>query len=138
MKPFIFLILAFVISAPSYAEDTPSYNYSPDYYGEYYPNNDNKDTGYYNSSVYVSKETDGLDVLVDVPMRIASFIEMFVGGGIFVGTLPVTASTDMLSPHDSVNKAAEYLITRPARYTFERPVGDYDFDSRAKPKSRSQ
>lgn len=113
MKAFIFLALAFVVSAPAYAAE------------------EHVD---YNSSVMVYKETDGLDALVDIPLRISGFVQTVVGTGVFMGISPITAFMNMFPPHDSFDKTAEYLILQPARYTFERPVGDYDFDSRSKHK----
>lgn len=107
MKSLIFFILAFLITPFSYAEEQANYN----------------------SSVIVYEETDGLDVLADIPLRISGFVQTIVGAGLFAGVSPFVGLMNTIPPHDSFDKTLEYLIIQPARYTFERPVGDYDFDS---------
>ncbi|MFU8787794.1 MAG: hypothetical protein ACNA7G_02125 [Methylobacter sp.] len=75
-------------------------------------------------------ETQGLDTVLDMPLRLGGLMATVVGTGIFIGTSPITGLMTALHPHDALEKAADYLVGRPARYTFVRPVGDFNYDSR--------
>jgi len=102
---------AFTVSFPSFA-------------------NDNGNGHRHVSNNVIVEDSDGLDALMDMPMRLGGFVQTVVGTGVFVGISPITAFMNLYPPHNSFEKVAEYLVVRPARYTFNRPVGVYDYDSR--------
>lgn len=83
----------------------------------------------YNSAVVVDNEVDGLDALVDMPLRASGFISTVVGTGLFVVISPVAGLMSTYPPHDATDKIIDYLIFEPARYTFDRPVGDFTYNS---------
>lgn len=70
------------------------------------------------------KSIDTLDIFLDIPLRVAGLLQTLLGTTVFVGTAPITAVLSAFPPHDSLEKTAEYLIFQPARYTFERNIGD--------------
>jgi hypothetical protein len=57
------------------------------------------------------------DTLVVRPVCLAATI---IGSGLFVISLPIAALSH------SVKKTAHYLVVRPARATFTRPLGDME------------
>ena len=71
---------------------------------------------------------DALDVFLDIPLRVSGFLQTVLGTTVFVGTSPITAVLSAFPPHDTLDRTAESLIFRPARYTFERNIGDTDFE----------
>ncbi|MDD5321405.1 MAG: hypothetical protein PHD43_12470 [Methylococcales bacterium] len=75
-------------------------------------------------------ETPGLDTVLDIPLRIGGFATTVVGTALFIGTSPFTGLMTAIYPHDAIEKAAEYLVVRPGVYTFVRPTGDFNYDSR--------
>ena len=75
-------------------------------------------------------ETPGLNTVLDIPLRVGGFITTLVGTALFIGTSPVTGLMTAIHPHDAIQNAAEFLIVRPATYTFVRPAGDFNYDSR--------
>lgn len=76
-------------------------------------------------------ETQGVDTVLDIPLRLGGFIVTVVGTGIFVGTSPITGLMTALHPHNAIQKAADFLVVRPGRYTFVRPSGHFNYDSRS-------
>jgi hypothetical protein len=63
----------------------------------------------------------GTDMLVDlVVMRPLGVAATVVGAAAFVVGLPFTV------PSGSVGKSACVLVTRPADYTFKRPLGEFN------------
>lgn len=76
-------------------------------------------------------ETQGVDTVLDIPLRLGGFVATVVGTGIFIGTSPITGLMTALYPHNAIHKAADYLVVRPGRYTFVRPSGRFDYDSRS-------
>jgi hypothetical protein len=76
-------------------------------------------------------ETRGADNVLDIPLRLGGFIVTVVGTGIFVGTSPISGLMTALYPHDAIDKAADFLVVRPGRFTFVRPSGVFDYDSRS-------
>ena len=75
-------------------------------------------------------ETPGLDTVLDIPLRIGGFATTLVGTGLFIGTSPFTGLMTAIYPHNAIEKAAEFLVVRPGVYTFVRPTGDFNYDSR--------
>lgn len=75
-------------------------------------------------------ETQGLNTVLDIPLRLGGFAATIVGTGLFIGTSPITGLMTALYPHNAIEKAADFLIVRPGRYTFVRPTGDFYYDAR--------
>jgi len=75
-------------------------------------------------------DTAGLDTVLDIPLRLGGFATTLVGTGLFIGTSPFTGIMTAFRPHNAIQKAAEFLIVRPGVYTFVRPTGDFNYDSR--------
>lgn len=75
-------------------------------------------------------ETTGVDTVLDIPLRLGGFIMTLVGTGIFIGTSPITGLMTALPPHNAIQQAGEYLVVRPGNYTFVRPTGNSNYDSR--------
>lgn len=78
----------------------------------------------------VTVETSGLDTVLDIPLRLGGFITTIVGTGLFIGTSPITGLMTAIRPHNAIQKVAEYLVVRPGIYTFVRPTGVFNYDSR--------
>lgn len=76
-------------------------------------------------------ETQGLDTVLDIPLRLGGFVTTVVGTGFFIATSPFTGLMTALYPHDAIQKAADFLIVRPGNYTFVRPSGRFNYDSRS-------
>lgn len=76
-------------------------------------------------------ETQGLNTVLDIPLRLGGFAATVVGTGLFIGTSPITGLMTALYPHNAIEKAADFLVVRPGRYTFVRPTGDFNYDSRS-------
>jgi hypothetical protein len=76
-------------------------------------------------------ETQGVNTVLDIPLRLGGFAATLVGAGLFIGTSPITGIMTALRPHNAILKAADFLVVRPGNYTFVRPSGDFDFDSRS-------
>jgi hypothetical protein len=75
-------------------------------------------------------ETEGLDTVLDIPLRLGGFVITLVGTGLFIGTSPITGLMTALPPYNAIDKVAEFLVVRPANYTFVRPTGSSNYDSR--------
>ena len=76
-----------------------------------------------------ASESDGYDVMMDaVFLRPLGFVGTVVGSGLFVGLSPLVAVASIPAPHDAFEKLADTLVVKPAKYTFVRPVGDYDYN----------
>lgn len=62
----------------------------------------------------------GTDMLVDaVVVRPLGIVGTVMGAAITVVTLPFTL------PAGNAGEAADYMIVKPAEYTFNRPLGDF-------------
>lgn len=116
MKKLLFLALILTFTTPCYADHHLGFKTSP--------TNPNLE---YNSAVVIDNEVDGLDALVDIPLRITGFLSTVVGTGVFVAISPIAGLMATYPPHDATNKIIDYLILEPAHYTFDRPVGDFDY-----------
>lgn len=75
-------------------------------------------------------ETPGIDTVLDIPLRLGGFAATLIGTGLFIGTSPITGLMTAIRPYNAIQKAAEYLVVRPGTYTFVRPTGDFNYDSR--------
>ena len=74
-------------------------------------------------------EVDGYDVMIDaVFLRPLGFVGTVVGSALFVGLSPLVAIASIPAPHDAFEKLADTIVVKPAKYTFVRPVGDYDYN----------
>lgn len=73
-------------------------------------------------------QSDGYDVMLDMVLRPVSLVATVIGAGVFVGVSPLTALAAIPYPHDSFEKLAETIVCKPAKYTFNRQVGDYRYD----------
>lgn len=76
-------------------------------------------------------ETQGLDTVLDVPLRLGGFVATLVGTGFFIATSPFTGLMTALHPHNAIEKAADFLVVRPGNYTFVRPSGSFNYDARS-------
>lgn len=105
---FLVVILVFIYSASSFAESNVG-----------------------NGKKHLATvETQGLDTVLDIPLRLGGFVATVIGTGLFIGTSPITGLMTALPPHNAIEKTAEFLIVRPANYTFVRPTGSSNYDSR--------
>lgn len=125
MKKLLSLALVLSFTVPCYAN--PSADFKPS------PSNPNLQR---NSAVVIDKEVDGADAFIDMPLRIAGFLATVVGTGVFVGVSPIAGLMATFPPHDAADKIIDFLILQPARYTFDRPVGDFNFDTRVEKKKQ--
>ncbi|MDP2427874.1 MAG: hypothetical protein U1D70_01050 [Methylobacter sp.] len=74
-------------------------------------------------------KTDGYDVLTETFLRPLSFMGMVGGTGAFVILSPLTALASIPSlKSDAFEELADTLIVKPYKYTFVRPLGDYDYN----------
>ena len=78
-------------------------------------------------------ESDGYDVMMDIFLRPVGLAGTVVGAGLFVGLSPVTALAAIPAPHDAFEKLANTIICKPYKWTFVRPVGDYEYDGDCSP-----
>ncbi len=72
------------------------------------------------SSSYAAKRDPGAIVVDTLLVRPACLVSTIVGSAFFVVALPIAAASG------SVQSTKEALVTRPARATFTRPLGDLD------------
>lgn len=77
-----------------------------------------------------SVETQGLDTVLDIPLRLGGLVTTLVGAGLFVGTSPITGLMTTLPPHNAIAKAGEFFVVQPVKYTFVRPSGNFYYDAR--------
>jgi hypothetical protein len=71
---------------------------------------------------------DGYDFLIDVFLRPLGFVEIIAGTATFVVLSPLTAIASIPSPQENAFvELADTLIVKPYKFTFVRPVGDYNY-----------
>ncbi|MEO1879121.1 MAG: hypothetical protein ABGX40_03995 [Methylococcales bacterium] len=76
-----------------------------------------------------ASEADGYDVMMDVVfLRPLGFVGTVIGSAVFVGLSPLVAVASIPAPHDAFKRLADTLVVKPAKYTFVRQVGDYDYN----------
>jgi hypothetical protein len=69
----------------------------------------------------ITREPTGDEILADgLIARPLGLIATVIGAAAFVVTLPFTI------PSKSTDRAAATLVAEPARYTFKRPIGQFD------------
>jgi len=73
-------------------------------------------------------ESDGWDVMLEMPVRLASFGLMVGGFGLFAAISPVTGLMTIPPPHDAFPRLWDTLVCKQAKYTFRRPIGDYNYN----------
>ena len=73
-------------------------------------------------------KADGYDVLLDVFLRPLGALEIIAGTAAFVVLSPLTAIASIPSLEKSAFvELADVLIVKPVKFTFARPVGDYNY-----------
>jgi hypothetical protein len=73
-------------------------------------------------------KADGYDYLIDVVLRPLGFVEIIAGTATFVLLSPLTAIASIPAPQEhAFVELADTLIVKPYKFTFERPVGDYNY-----------
>ncbi|WP_305907808.1 hypothetical protein Q9L42_013885 [Methylomarinum sp. Ch1-1] len=76
----------------------------------------------------LSASSKDANVLIDVViLRPLGFVSMIGGAAVFLGLSPLTAFAAIPEPHDSFEKMGDILVVNPAKFTFEREVGDFSF-----------
>jgi hypothetical protein len=76
---------------------------------------------FFNSTVSFADSTDPLHIGADVVLvRPLGFVATVIGGGLFVVCLPFALTSG------SVKNTADTLVGQPYRFTFKRPLGDFD------------
>lgn len=76
-----------------------------------------------------NKHIDGYDVLADVAVvRPLSFVGLVAGTAVFVALSPLTAIATIPAPHTAFQDMADVIVVKPAKYTFVRPAGDFDYE----------
>ena len=69
----------------------------------------------------ITREPTGNEILADgLIARPLALIATVIGAAAFVVILPFTI------PSKSTDRAAAILVAEPARYTFQRPIGQFD------------
>lgn len=64
-------------------------------------------------------------VAIDImALRPLGLVTTVIGSAFFIASSPLTALASIPEPHDAFESSYKILILAPARYTFERPVGD--------------
>ncbi|MCH9699061.1 MAG: hypothetical protein K0U68_13250 [Gammaproteobacteria bacterium] len=69
------------------------------------------------------------DYVLDLALRPLGLISTIVGSGLYVGLSPLTLVSHAFPPHESFQKLGNFMVVTPAKFTFERPVGDYTIHS---------
>ena len=76
---------------------------------------------------------DGMEVAADVLIvRPVSLVAAVVGTAVFIVALPFSI------PSGSVEKTGKLLVADPFKYTFARPVGDFDYKVNASEAPKGQ
>lgn len=71
---------------------------------------------------------NGYDYLIDVFLRPLGFVEVIAGSAAFVVLSPLTAIASIPAPQENAfTELADTLIVKPYKFTFVRPVGDYNY-----------
>jgi hypothetical protein len=73
-------------------------------------------------------KADVSDYLIDAVLRPLGFVEMIAGTATFVVLSPLTAIASIPAPKENAfAELADTLVVNPAKFTFVRPVGDYNY-----------
>lgn len=74
------------------------------------------------------RPVDGYDVMFDAwIVRPITFVGTVAGSALYIGLSPLTAIASIPAPHDAFVKLADTIVVRPFKYTFVRPIGNYDY-----------
>lgn len=130
MKKLLYLALILSFSASCYAKS----DVKPDNKAKAIPAQ--QPNVVYNSAVVVDREPDGLDAFADIPLRVGGFVATAVGTGVFVAVAPIAGLISLNSDNDPTGRLIDYLILQPAHYMIDRPVGDFNYDSRLEKKKQ--
>ena len=72
-------------------------------------------------------ESDGYDYMGEMFIRPFGIATTIIGAGVYVGISPLTALFMIPKPHDSFVMLADTLVCQPFKWTFMRPIGDYEY-----------
>lgn len=75
-----------------------------------------------------SQQPSGVYLIDIILYRPLGLIATVTGSAVFVAISPLTALAAISPPHDAFGKTANLLIMKPAKYTFDRPLGVYYSD----------
>ncbi len=67
------------------------------------------------------------DVILVRPVGVAATV---AGTAAFIGLSPLTAIAAIAEPHDAFEQMADIMIMKPARFTFQRPLGEWDVNGK--------
>ncbi len=82
---------------------------------------------------FAGEPKDGMEVAADVLLvRPFSLAATVVGTALFIVALPFSI------PSGSVEKSGKLLVVDPFKYTFARPVGDFDYKASASEAPKGQ
>jgi hypothetical protein len=71
---------------------------------------------------FASEPTDGMAIVADVLIaRPVGLVSIVFGTAMYIVALPFSI------PSDSVGKTGKLLVEDPFKYTFFRPLGDFDY-----------
>jgi len=71
---------------------------------------------------FAGEPKDGMEIAADVLIvRPVSLVAAIVGTAVFIVALPFSI------PSGSVEQSGKLLVVDPFKYTFARPVGDFDY-----------
>lgn len=121
-------------SGGSFAQGTPEERMQPAVASrqEFYPNSDQPIPPHHRNDAGLRTYTaDGATALAEeLLFRPLGLVTLICGTGLYVGMSPFTALASIPYPHDAFQKTAELLIIKPAEFTLERPLGDFNYQSR--------
>ena len=81
------------------------------------------------TTVYANEQPAGTQIVDIILYRPVGAIATLIGGVFFVVASPFTALANIAPPHDAFERTGEFLFYKPAKYTFERPLGVYWADA---------
>ncbi len=68
------------------------------------------------------ESTDGMGIVADVLIaRPVGLVSIVFGTAMYIVALPFSI------PSDSVERAGQLLVVEPFKFTFQRPLGDFDY-----------
>jgi hypothetical protein len=72
-------------------------------------------------------ESDGYDLMGEMIIRPFGIATTIIGAGVYVGISPLTALFMIPKPHDSFVMLADTIVCQPFKWTFMRPIGDFEY-----------
>lgn len=73
-------------------------------------------------------ESDAYDTGLEMVIRPFGLLTTIAGAGLYIGLNPLTALATIPAPHNAFQKLADGMICKPFKWTFTRPLGDYDYN----------